>query len=171
MPYKDPEAQRAYWRRYRRMYRRKYIVQRRADFFKGKICALCQTSNNLLLHHRDPKTKEGQNIWEWSEERRQKEIAKCMVFCQSCHIAVHTAMRNPDDPTSVYPGVEYCNKNRNGKTFGARIKHDGRRIWLGAFQTPRAAFHAYQEAAQRLQGRMPRRIDLAILVQEAGNVS
>lgn len=79
MPYADPNA--------RREYARKWVANRRAEFFKDKTCVDCGSSENLELDHIDPLVKVSHRIWSWSAEKRAAEIAKCVVRCRSCHAA------------------------------------------------------------------------------------
>lgn len=82
MSYSDRKA-------YMQKYQREWVAKRRHSFFKDKKCALCESTEKLVLHHINPKEKESHNIWSWSEERRLKEIVKCIVWCESCHIEYH----------------------------------------------------------------------------------
>lgn len=82
MPYADPEQAR---RHYRERARR-----RRAEFFADKVCARCGGTDELQLHHRDPSQKVANQIWHWSRERREAEIAKCDVLCATCHREHHS---------------------------------------------------------------------------------
>ncbi|URQ04828.1 HNH endonuclease [Streptomyces phage Emma1919] len=79
MPYKDKEKQKEY--------QRQWAAKRRADFFNGKVCVVCKSQRNLELDHIDPKKKVSHNIWSWSDDKRNKELAKCQVLCNSCHKA------------------------------------------------------------------------------------
>lgn len=77
MPYKDPARQREYMRT--------WVAKRRADWFQGKVCVECGSTENLELDHLDPATKVTHAIWSWSTERRERELAKCRPLCQECH--------------------------------------------------------------------------------------
>lgn len=63
--------------------------QRRVKFFADKVCSICGISSNLDLHHIDPATKIGSDIWSWDQARRDIEIAKCDILCHSCHGRIH----------------------------------------------------------------------------------
>lgn len=76
--YKDPEQQREY--------QRNWMAARRNAFFHDKCCVQCGSTENLELDHIDRNEKEDHNVWSWSEERRQKELAKCQVLCYDCHL-------------------------------------------------------------------------------------
>ena len=71
-------------------YKRLWVAKRRALFFSVKSCIWCGSKENLELHHVDPATKDTSSIWSWSEERRNKEIEKCIVLCKDCHYIYHT---------------------------------------------------------------------------------
>jgi 5-methylcytosine-specific restriction endonuclease McrA len=90
MPYKDPARKREYMR--------EWIARRRAEWFAGKVCALCGSRENLELDHIDPAQKVSHRIWSWSGERRNQELAKCRPLCRSCH--------KPKSVTEVEKGEE-----------------------------------------------------------------
>lgn len=78
MPYKSLEIQREYQRR--------WMANRRAEFFKDKVCCKCGTTENLELDHIDRTQKVTHRIWSWSKEKRDVEIAKCQILCHDCHV-------------------------------------------------------------------------------------
>ena len=78
MPIKDLEA--------RRTYQREWTRKRREDYFKDKFCVGCGSKDNLELDHKDRATKISHRIWNWSEARRNEELAKCQVLCNNCHL-------------------------------------------------------------------------------------
>lgn len=95
MPYKDPEAQKAY--------QRKWVASKRAKAVEmlGGQCVRCGSKNDLEFDHIDPDTKDpslrywggthsqsryGFNFsrsWQWII----KELQKCQLLCDSCHKA------------------------------------------------------------------------------------
>lgn len=77
MGYKDKEQQREY--------QRQWIANRRTRFFAGKFCARCGSTNRLELDHKDPAQKVDHKVWSWSEARRNVEVAKCQILCNTCH--------------------------------------------------------------------------------------
>ena len=81
MPYKDQNKQREY--------QRSWIQQRRDCFLMEKKCELCGSTENLNLHHRNPKEKISHSFWSWSSDRMKKELAKCDILCISCHQKIH----------------------------------------------------------------------------------
>lgn len=78
MPFATKEEQREY--------QRVWVANRRKKFFEDKFCVRCGSKEKLELDHIDPKQKVSHRIWTWAEDRRQKEIAKCQILCQPCHI-------------------------------------------------------------------------------------
>lgn len=63
-----------------------WIANRRFTWIKKHgPCIQCGSWENLELHHKDPKQKVSHRIWSWSEERRLKELEKCVVLCIKCH--------------------------------------------------------------------------------------
>lgn len=77
MPFKDRAAKNAY--------ALAWMKQRRADFFDGKQCVKCGSTQQLELDHIDREQKVSHRIWSWSADRRNAEIAKCQVLCTDCH--------------------------------------------------------------------------------------
>jgi hypothetical protein len=84
MPYRDPER--------RREYQREWCAKRRAEWFADKACVDCGTSENLELDHVDPNVKVSHRIWSWSTERRDAELARCVVRCEPCHRDRHASL-------------------------------------------------------------------------------
>lgn len=78
MPYKDKEAKRAY--------QREWMRKRRETYFKDKSCAHCGTTKRLELDHIEREGKVTHAIWSWTQTRRDEELAKCQVLCESCHM-------------------------------------------------------------------------------------
>ena len=79
MPYADREKQKAY--------QREWKARRRADWFRGKECARCGSTEGLELDHVDPRQKVNHKVWSWSSEKRGAELAKCQALCGPCHKA------------------------------------------------------------------------------------
>lgn len=71
----------------KRKYQREWYARRRADYFAGKVCVDCGTNEQLELDHVDRATKVSHNIWSWSADRREAELAKCEPRCHDCHEA------------------------------------------------------------------------------------
>lgn len=82
MPFKSFEAR----REYQRKYQREWLAKRRVEWFADKSCVNCGSTKSLELDHIDPSTKVSHNIWSWSAERRDEEVAKCQVLCVDCHM-------------------------------------------------------------------------------------
>jgi 5-methylcytosine-specific restriction endonuclease McrA len=77
MPYKNRED--------KQKFQREWIAKRKAEFFKDKICAKCDSNYDLQLDHIDRTIKTSHRIWSWSEEKRNEELKKCQVLCSKCH--------------------------------------------------------------------------------------
>lgn len=78
MPYADPAVQREYQKR--------WIAVRRQEWLdKHGPCIDCGIRDDLQVDHSDAKTKVSHRIWSWSAERRETELAKCVVRCGPCH--------------------------------------------------------------------------------------
>lgn len=78
MPYSDPEQQLAY--------QNDWMKKRRLEWCKQNgPCVDCSTWENLTVDHEDASQKVSHRIWSWSKERRDKELAKCVVRCWPCH--------------------------------------------------------------------------------------
>lgn len=69
-------------------------VKRRKKWFEENgPCQDCDTWKDLELHHVDPLLKEDSRIWSWSDERREAELAKCIVLCTECHKDIHVYLK------------------------------------------------------------------------------
>lgn len=77
MPYRNPDE--------RRQYQREWVARRRAEWFAGKTCWRCGSTDDLQIDHRDPRDKVTNAIWSWATPRRDAELAKCQVLCKPCH--------------------------------------------------------------------------------------
>ena len=137
MPYRDPNR--------KRQHGREWIRHRREAFLEGKSCAFCGSTSNLNLHHQDPTEKESHRIWSWKEERRLREIAKCIVLCGSCHTWLHRRLIQAQ--TGRCLGVYYEPSHR-GKKWYAQIRIGGHQVWLGRHETKDEAVAAYLAACQ-----------------------
>jgi hypothetical protein len=78
MPYKDPDRQREYQNRWLKDRRLAWIAD-------NGPCIDCGTWDNLQVDHVDAKLKVTHRVWSWREDRRRKELAKCVVRCWPCH--------------------------------------------------------------------------------------
>jgi hypothetical protein len=72
-----------------REYQRKWIANRRKEWFKDKQCIDCKSKEELEIDHRDRLQKVSNSVWSWSEARRAVELAKCDVRCSNCHKKRH----------------------------------------------------------------------------------
>jgi hypothetical protein len=86
MPYADADRQREYMRNWMR--------QRRLDWLmEHGPCVDCGSGNDLEVDHVDASTKITHRVWSWARERREAELAKCVVRCEACHDRKTTASR------------------------------------------------------------------------------
>lgn len=94
MAFRDPTAQRRYQRKWKR--------NRRLSWLQGKTCATCGESDlsRLEVHHVDPDQKEDHNVWSWTPERAEAELAKCIVLCRRCHKQEHVKL-NPSKAAAI----------------------------------------------------------------------
>lgn len=76
-----------------REYQRQWVAQRRSVYFADKACVDCGATERLELDHEDPAQKVSHRIWSWAQERRDAEIAKCVVRCADCHRERHAVLR------------------------------------------------------------------------------
>lgn len=113
MPFKDRAAHREYQRR--------WVAERRAEYFADKDCAWCGSTDRLELHHADPNKKVHHAIWSWGRERRLNEIAKCVVICRACHERAHAEarlieaeLRHPCGTVQAYKRGCRCDECRKG---------------------------------------------------------
>jgi hypothetical protein len=122
MPYTDKKKQLEY--------QRKWMAERRKSFFINKKCEKCDSTINLELHHVDPNEKENHRIWSWSEERRLKELEKCVVWCRDCHEKYHSKLKEKPITHGTARGYKkgcrcvLCKKWRSdaGKNYRKRKK-------------------------------------------------
>lgn len=121
MPYKNKEMQKEY--------QRVWIAKRRGDFFNGKVCEKCGNNTNLVIHHKVPEEKESHRIWSWCDEKRNKELEKCIVLCEQCHNEYHASLkRTQEHGVTMYNRGCRCNicaiANRDSKRiYRAKVKN------------------------------------------------
>lgn len=78
MSYSDPGKQRDYQRR--------WVADRKAAWLtENGPCIDCGARKGLQVDHAEAATKVTHRVWSWSKERRDAELAKCVVRCESCH--------------------------------------------------------------------------------------
>jgi len=117
MAYKDKNKQREYVRQ--------WMANRRKEWFiNNGPCIKCGSYNNLCIHHQDPTTKISHKIWSWAKERREKELKKCVVLCEYCHIKLHTAEYAKYNKGP--PNTGWCSKCRQFKLLDLMVKNKNR---------------------------------------------
>lgn len=78
MGYKNADKQRDY--------AKNWLAERRARWLNDNgPCQKCGSTDRLEVDHVDPEQKISHNVWSWSVERREEELKKCQVLCNSCH--------------------------------------------------------------------------------------
>src|SRR5689334_20084212 len=79
----------AYIGEQKREYQRQWVAARRAEYFEGKSCAVCGSTEQLELDHIHPDEKKYSPaaLWGMSEKNpnRIAELAKCQVLCFDHH--------------------------------------------------------------------------------------
>src|ERR1019366_9553584 len=78
MPYKDPAKHSAYQAA-------RCLAKRTAWLAENGPCVECGSWERLEVDHIDPALKVSHRIWNWSEAKRQTELAKCQILCYDCH--------------------------------------------------------------------------------------
>jgi hypothetical protein len=79
------------------------VARRRAEWIADNgPCIDCLSREGLEVDHADASTKVTHRIWSWSKARRDAELAKCVVRCNSCHKkkTVAERPRGEDNPAS-----------------------------------------------------------------------
>ena len=86
MPLKDKAKYNEYMREY--MLRRYHKRRDQAFNLLGRRCAICGSTENLEIDHIEWQQKELQlnKMWSYKEARFLKELEKCQVLCQECHV-------------------------------------------------------------------------------------
>lgn len=101
VPYKDLRQQREFQRR--------WIADQRAEYLADKACVDCGSREALEIDHIDRTSKTDHRIWSWSAERREGELAKCVVRCHACHVRKTNAI----DRRKVEHGTVWMYTSRN----------------------------------------------------------
>jgi 5-methylcytosine-specific restriction endonuclease McrA len=103
MPYADPQRQREY--------QNAWMARRRQNWLdENGPCQRCGATENLEVDHIERHTKVDHKVWSWSQARREAELAKCQVLCESCHLEKTLA----EIPGRVC-GTNSAYVDRNGK--------------------------------------------------------
>jgi hypothetical protein len=58
---------------------------RKAWLAKEGPCICCTSWDNLEVDHIKSKQKVDHHVWLWSTSRREEELKKCQVLCNTCH--------------------------------------------------------------------------------------
>jgi hypothetical protein len=114
MPFKDPDAKRAY--------QRAWCRRRREELLDGQPCMRCGATDDLHFHHLDPGEKIDHRFTSWRRSRALAERAKCVVLCRRCHAAYHASLRpKPEHGTDARYGRGCrCNDCRRAHTHACQ---------------------------------------------------
>ena len=83
MPYKSPEEQREF--------QRKWVQKRRKKHMDGKKCAMCGkpvSAKTSDLDHKTPHQnteKIDHRLWSLKDSKRKKKLKGMQILCKSCH--------------------------------------------------------------------------------------
>jgi len=116
-----------------REYQKIWMRKRRAFFFGDKHCKYCGSKTNLEIHHKNPSKKITHCIWSWKKERREKELAKCIVLCRTCHIELHAEQRRKPlihGTTAGYDKKCRCEKCREAHKIAMREYRKNKKLGL-----------------------------------------
>lgn len=79
----------AYTGEQKREYQRQWVAARRAEYFDGKACVVCGSTENLELDHINPDDKKYSPAALWSMAKnnpnRIAELEKCQTLCSFHH--------------------------------------------------------------------------------------
>jgi hypothetical protein len=81
-------------RELRQEYQRKWIVERRREYFEDKKCVRCKATTDLVHHYVDREIKRMTNIWSHCKEIRDEELKKCIILCESCRILERNPLKH-----------------------------------------------------------------------------
>ena len=137
MPYADKDKQREYQRRWMKERRETWLNE-------NGPCVDCGTWLDLEVDHVDPSRKVTHRVWSWSVERREKELAKCVVRCHPCHESktnTGVGRRAPHGTGSRYDSGCHCNECRKAELarWHQRDKSYRRKSSMGSGRTVKAA--------------------------------
>lgn len=123
MPIRDADQRRAYQREWRR--------RRRDEWIAGRPCISCGGYERLEVHHRDPAQKVAHAVWSWRAERRDAELAKCIILCRPCHEDTHAVLRKIDakrrNPCGTYAAYKRGCRCDECRGANAEYQRDMRR--------------------------------------------
>lgn len=118
MAYKDHDRQ--------RQFQREFMARRRQEFFHDKACADCGSKSKLQLDHDERDKKVSHRIWSWRKERREIELSKCTVRCQTCHIKRHVKEGIWKVPHRLYRKISFAQAQEVRRL--AQLGHTNRQL-------------------------------------------
>lgn len=95
----------------KREYQLKWLLKRRSDWFENNGPCKCGSWKNLELHHLNQEEKVTHRVWSWCQEKRLKELAKCIILCKNCH--------NIESAKQAFNPINH-GENTNGYARGCR---------------------------------------------------
>ena len=120
MPITTAKSERA---EYQRKYQKKRYHKRmeEAKSILGGKCAVCGTTKNLELDHKDPKNKDFAvtKLWGVPQAEFEKEVKKCQLLCHKHH-AKRTGKQRENGEVKSIPGkISYKSNGRKKKSAAA----------------------------------------------------
>jgi len=122
VPYKDPEKQREY--------QRKWQASRRKEWVDAHgPCALCGSWDDLQVDHIYPDEKETKpsQVWGCTKKKRDAELSKCQVLCKECHRIKTSLERTGKPPQQGHGTTKYSYGCRCQVCVKAKADYDSRR--------------------------------------------
>lgn len=116
-----------------RQYQRNWLAKRRRAWLDiHGPCVICGSVEDLQIDHIDPKLKISHNVWSWTEERRDQELAKCQVLCKACHLKKTIEQRPKTDHGKLWMYIKGCRcdlcratKANSDKKYKRRVPRNG----------------------------------------------
>jgi 5-methylcytosine-specific restriction endonuclease McrA len=110
-------------------YQKKYQKKRyheRMDAAKkslGGKCAVCGSTSNLELDHKNPDNKSFSisKLWSVPEEEFKREVKKCRLLCRKHHLENTGKQRENGEVTSTPGKSEYGKDNRKKASLSQRL--------------------------------------------------
>lgn len=118
---------------------KQYIIgqTRRTKWFtENGPCNMCGSDKLLVGHHVNPADKEYEvsKIWTYCDKIREKELAKCIVLCKSCHNKFHLVKNTHGTPYRYKLGCRCDNcVNANG-AYRRKLYHQNKQKGYDAMQ-------------------------------------
>lgn len=69
----------------KREYQNQWIKNRREDFFRGKKCELCGTTNRLVVIRKDKRKPKLHGVWSKAMDKMYLALRNARVLCWDCN--------------------------------------------------------------------------------------